>query len=358
MSGAVSRGAAQDTLCSHTLESKMLEKMGQLQGDEEGLIQYLLGVVPVILAYYESGQPQEAAPPQEAKDRKRKRPDGRSSGGSGARKMTSVMDFFQGAAPPGAVQRAVSSEEPAAAAAPASKRGPIYRKFMEVQNTDGTADVEYVNDAFCSHCNRDRVMHEDEATLVCPGCGHAVNYIDTGISSIPFNASVDYNSFSYKRINHFNEWLAQFQGKEKTEIPQEVLDSIRREIKIARRTEVSQTAIKGILKKLRLNKYYEHVPAITNTLNGVPPPTMTPYQEATLRNCFRQIQHPFAEHCPPTRKNFLSYAYVLHKLCQLNGFDRFTQCFPLLKSREKLYEQDKIWKSICKALKWQFIASI
>ena len=37
--------------------------------------------------------------------------------------------------------------------------------------------------------------------------------------------------FSYKRINHFNEWLAQFQAKESTDIPDEVYNKILLEIK-------------------------------------------------------------------------------------------------------------------------------
>jgi hypothetical protein len=33
-------------------------------------------------------------------------------------------------------------------------------------------------------------------------------------------------------------------------------------------------------------------------------------------------------------------------------------CFPLLKNKDKLYQQDKIWQNICADLKWQFIRSI
>ena len=32
-----------------------------------------------------------------------------------------------------------------------------------------------------------------------------------------------------------------------------------------------------------------------------------------LRMMFKEIQGPFMKHCPKTRKNFLSYSYVLHK---------------------------------------------
>ena len=64
------------------------------------------------------------------------------------------------------------------------------------------------------------------------------------------------------------------------------------------------------------------------------------------------------KHCPKDRKNFLSYSYVLHKFVQLLGLDEFLACFPLLKSREKLHQQDQIWKKICEELKWEFIKSL
>ena len=55
---------------------------------------------------------------------------------------------------------------------------------------------------------------------------------------------------------------------------------------------------------------------------------------------FQQIQIPFSNNCPPNRKNFLSYAYVLHKFCELLEYDYLLHIFPLLKSREKLLQQD------------------
>lgn len=73
---------------------------------------------------------------------------------------------------------------------------------------------------------------------------------------------------------------------------------------------------------------------------------------------FRDVQEPFNIHCPESRKNFLSYSYVLYKFCELLGEDDFLPCFPLLKSKEKLYQQDVIWKKICNELKWEFISTV
>ena len=121
---------------------------------------------------------------------------------------------------------------------------------------------------------------------------------------------------------------------------------------------ISHNKIREILKKIKLNKFYEHIPYIINKINGKPPPNISKHLEEKLRYMFKEIQNPFQKHCPKHRKNFLSYSYVIHKFIQLLGIDEYLIYFPLLKSREKLYQQDKIWKEICNDLDWQYINSI
>ena len=107
--------------------------------------------------------------------------------------------------------------------------------------------------------------------------------------------------FAYKRINHFNEWLAQFQAKESTDIPQEVYNQIISELKKERIEDMKSLTppkLREILKKLKKNKYYEHVPHIINRLNGEPPPTTISETEEELRRMFKEIQVPFHKFCP------------------------------------------------------------
>ena len=120
-------------------------------------------------------------------------------------------------------------------------------------------------------------------------------------------------------------------------------------------SSLNSKQLRSILKKLKKNKYYEHIPHILNRLNGISPPVMSREIEEELRRMFREIQIPFHKYCPPERKNFLSYSYVLHKFVELLDLDEYKNCFVLLKSREKLHQQDKIWKQICSHLKWQYI---
>jgi hypothetical protein len=164
------------------------------------------------------------------------------------------------------------------------------------------------------------------------------------------------------RLNHFKEILSQFQAKETTQIPQDVMDKIKKRIKKERiqdlATEINYEKMREILKKLKCTNFYEHVPYILNRINGKTAPVMSREVEERLRFMFKEIQSSFIKHCPKNRSNFLSYSYVLYKFCELLELDSYLQCFPLLKNRDKLYNQDKIWEKICADLRWQFIKSI
>ena len=207
----------------------------------------------------------------------------------------------------------------------------------------------------------EKTLYISEGKLICPHCGDESFVLMDSEKPSYKEPPREVSYFAYKRINHFNEWLAQFQAKESTDIPKDVYDMILDELKKERITNIknlSPNKIREILKKLKKNKYYEHVPHIINRLNGIPPPIMSREIEEELRRMFKEIQVPFHKFCPNNRKNFLSYSYVLHKFVQLKELDNFLPCFVLLKSREKLHQQDLIWKQICEHLKWEFIPSV
>lgn len=228
---------------------------------------------------------------------------------------------------------------------------PNYVKPARVENKDK-----------CNFCNSSNmnIMLNDGLTF-CNDC-HAVEYIIVDHDKPSYKQPPpDVVYFSYKRINHFNEWISQIQGKETTDIPDEVYDSILLEIKkqkITNMADLTRSKVKEILKKLKINKYYEHVPHIINKLNGLPSPHFDPELEEKLRSMFKQIQPLFLKHSPSCRKNFLSYSYIIVKFLQLLGKDEYVCHLSLLKSREKLAQQEQIWRLICDDLNWAFYKSI
>lgn len=107
--------------------------------------------------------------------------------------------------------------------------------------------------------------------------------------------------------------------------------------KITNMADLNAKKLKEILKKLRMNKYYEHIPHILNKLNGLPIPHFEPELEEKLRSMFKMIQAPFLKHAPSLRKNFLSYSYCLHKMMQLLGRDEYLSSFSLRVGRKVVH---------------------
>jgi predicted RNA-binding Zn-ribbon protein involved in translation (DUF1610 family) len=242
--------------------------------------------------------------------------------------------------------------------------GLLYDKYVNIiDNKPIESNLVQINSYICKKCNVDKHVLDTDAHLVCPNCGESDIYFDSGTQGMSYEQEINSEintSFAYKRINHFNEWLAQFQAKEMTQIPQDLVDEVKEEFRKSRirSKDITQHKVKQYLKKLGYNKFYEHSAQITNILNNAKPPNMPLHLEEQMRNMFRIIQEPFEIHKPKSRSNFLSYSYCLYKFCELLGEDEYLICFPLLKSREKLHQQDVIWKKITNQLNWQFIPTV
>ena len=212
----------------------------------------------------------------------------------------------------------------------------------------------------CQSCYKGELIPlDDEGVLICNECAVSVPYLIENEKPSYKEPPKEVCFYAYKKINHFKEILAQFQGKETTQIPDDVIEQIQQQIKKERikLEQLTHYKTKEILKKLGFNKYYEHIAFIKNKL-GIKPPVFSPELEETLCNLFMEIQSPYAKTCPDYRVNFLNYYYVLYKFCELLGEEQFLEDIPMLKDREKLIEQDETWKKMCVELDWEFIATI
>lgn len=268
---------------------------------------------------------------------------------------------------PGDILSSLQSASDVPVAAPVGerlRRDKILETYLQkVDPEHARSTTEVLNDPYgeCDECNVEMIFSQNEALFTCPKCGYQEFVLIDSDKPSYKDPPREVSYYAYKRINHFNEWLAQFQAKESTEIPLYVYDEIVDELKKERISDYNSlkpSKIKEILRKLHYNKYYEHVPHILNRLNGENAPVMSREIEEKLRFMFKEIQPSFQTHCPKGRSNFLSYSYVLYKFCELLELDEYLPCFPLLKNRDKLYIQDKIWKLICQDLRWQYIRSI
>lgn len=227
--------------------------------------------------------------------------------------------------------------------------------LTDVQGEVPRARIERAD--MCPRCADSRMLLVvNKAVLACPQCGLASTYLDATSSSISYDDSVEMVTFSYKRGNHFQDWLTNVQGKEAHEVPQEVIDAVMMELYRQRVTDVEAITtqrVREILKTMRLRKCYEHCAQIVSRITGRPPPRLPPEAAELCRLMFTAVIGPFQKHCPPERKNMLSYSFVLSKFLYILGYDDLCNTLTMLKGKDKIAKMDVVWRKICEDLDWE-----
>jgi hypothetical protein len=266
-----------------------------------------------------------------------------------------VLDFFGNSAQSVEVKKTKSEY---------NSKNDIMDKYLSIVDNNHIKNVNNVSNEEldnCPFCVLPRIQDNIHGCMICPTCGNEEKILvdcDTPSYKEPPR---ELTYFAYKKINHANEWLSQFQAKESTDISEDIFDKIIRELKkesYINLRQLSVEKVRDILKKLDLTKYYEHCHYITNRITGKPAPVITGDLEEKVRNMFKEIQGPWMKYCPSDRSNFFSYPYIFYKFFQLLDKDEYLSYCRLLKSREKLQEHDEVWKKICDDLKWQYIPTV
>lgn len=209
----------------------------------------------------------------------------------------------------------------------------------------------YINikDSMCDKCKI--ILDISNGYASCNNCGATKQCLQQATElSYKEQQEMDYRpQFTYQKRTHLDEWLKRFQAKEHREIPKEILDKVILEAdkeRIKDLNTLTEEKVKKYLKKLQLNDYYDNVISIINRINNRPPFILTREIEMKIETMFQQIQAPFEKYKPDKRKNMISYSYILHQFFQILDLPEFSKYFSLLKSPDKLRQNDEIFKKI------------
>lgn len=274
------------------------------------------------------------------------------------RVVSYIRTYYATSATKGGSGRRQTSEETARTAdAVVKQRDRIVDEYL-LEIGDAPPRVAMSARDECPRCpgQHNLVLCNETSTMTCPQCGYVVTYLDATSASTSFDEVIDYSPYSYKRINHFLQWLSLLQGKEAHVVPDAILnavmDDLYTRVRLRRAEDVTQKQVRESLRRLRLRKAYDHVAQITARLSGVRPPRVGPEVEEKLRTMFLRMQPAFQRHAPSTRTNFLSYSYVLYRCFQILNMPHVLPGLTLLKGRDKLENNDRIFRLMCTDLGW------
>tara|TARA_B100000767_G_scaffold263487_2_gene277331 strand:- start:10191 stop:11303 length:1113 start_codon:yes stop_codon:yes gene_type:complete len=241
---------------------------------------------------------------------------------------------------------------------PCHDKNKLMNEYNAVVN--GAAPAVKINndDSKCIKCGGQVLMQSARSLLNCQECGYSATVLDATASAVSFGDEVVFNqSFSYKRSNHFNEWLIRTQAKETYVVPDDIIKKVMEGLAVrgVHPDDVDQHVVLDVLKKNKMkSKAYSYTAQITMKCTGIPPPRLTSEMDQLAGLIFIAMQEPFNKHMPPDRKNFLSYGYCIYRIYQLMGADDLLPTLSLLSGNGKIPPQDAIMKNIYKDMEWEW----
>ena len=114
------------------------------------------------------------------------------------------------------------------------KRKDIFNDYLiDVENVNIPRNTPRIRES-CPTCKDSVIVHfPDTSELVCQTCGLILARLIS--EELTYREEQETSekiiNYSYKRENHFSEWLSQFQAQETTNIPTEVIEQLRNELK-------------------------------------------------------------------------------------------------------------------------------
>lgn len=249
------------------------------------------------------------------------------------------------------------------------KRRDIEARYFKIASTymDIVVESNYPIIIKCENCNNHLIDKNETNILICSECHTEIDLINkqdntTYADTSRINVAT---RFVYDRKTHFRECLYNFQGKQQTTIPEQLIDKIRLKLvqyklndydKDGNKTykRVTKKNIANILKELRMGKHYDHTNLIHKMITGIELPDLSHISDKVIRD-FDVLSNTYDKFFKNIdRKNFISTNYVLFQILTNNGYNCNVDDFTVLKTTERKLFHEHVLKTLFEELKWNY----
>ena len=240
-------------------------------------------------------------------------------------------------------------------------------------------------------CGNKTEFIRDEDRAVCAICSTEQSLISNTSSFSDVGRVNMASKYTYNRKVHFRDCIIQYQGKQKTHIPEEIYTIL--EVKLVEKKlingssttfsdrtkkyeNVTRVMVLDILKELEskdIKKFYDDIVLIHHTLTGQPCDNIE-YLEDSLLDDFDKLTETYdtlytnkeesdgecSKKIAKTskRKNFINAQFVLYQLLKKHGHPCNEMDFLTLKTSERKRFHHTICKELFSILGWKYSYSI
>jgi hypothetical protein len=237
-------------------------------------------------------------------------------------------------------------------------------------------------------CGNKTEFIRDEDRAVCAICSTEQSLISNTSSFSDVGRVNMASKYTYNRKVHFRDCIIQYQGKQKTHIPEEIYTIL--EVKLVEKKlingslnqsrekkyeKITRVMVLNILKELEskdIKKFYDDIVLIHHTLTGQPCDNIE-YLEDSLLDDFDKLTETYdnlyankeleepqgSDKVKITkRKNFINAQFVLYQLLKKHGHPCNEMDFLTLKNSERKKFHHTICKELFSILGWKYSYSI
>jgi hypothetical protein len=200
-------------------------------------------------------------------------------------------------------------------------------------------------------CGGEFVVESEISSLVCKKCGVMRKLHGTIFDDKQIAGSTTCKHATYDSTKHGKAWMDKIQAREDTDVTA-VADAVK---ECARNDRVnvdhiSCELIRSYLKRIKMTKFNDHVPAIRRCITGVAPPQFTDAEQKKINGYFDRAIRIFNKIKSGDRPNSPYHPYFLYKIIDqvitVEKRDAILACIHL-QSAATLCKHDAIWRLIC-----------
>jgi hypothetical protein len=251
------------------------------------------------------------------------------------------------------------------------------REYCPVVNIEEPAKSVRI---VCSICKNER-FDINGTTYICRDCGNQREVCSSSHTSkdpVRVNTTLRY---TYKRRSHFRDCVNQYQGKQNTTIPPDLLETLKRYADMynlntdGNYSAVTKEHILMFLKDSDNTKYYEDVNLVYRLLTGNPVDDISYLEDAILRDfdilsdLYDKKFKPFVKEAHGgtpayddrntfdaniSRKSFINKHYILFQLLRRHGHPCKSDDFNILKTVDRKSLHEDILSKLFDELGWNF----